>query len=216
MSATASKIWVDGDPVMSLTSQPSPDLSDLRDALRTAAPPGSRVALKLDRDLPASVSLPILHAVLRSGVGSPWLYVLGPTGHPAGIGLNLPVRGSNAADPNADVAADPSSAGWANPTLTLDSEGEITIAAFDRVYDGVVVPCPDDCPRGAPATDLNRVLRRLKLDHPRDRAIRVKPEPDSTVQAMVTTLDASRDDTFTALGSRQLFPTAVVDPRPNP
>lgn len=186
----------------------------LRSALKGAYSPGARVGLTLDRDVPAAVALPVMHAVMQSGFGSPWIHVQGPGGVPAGIGLTLPIRGSAAANPQTKVAAE--TGAWANPTLVLDADRGVRIQAFDHVYDGLLIPCDPDCSTGFPAIELNRVTRRLKLDHPRDRAIRVKPSPEATVQAMVTAMDASRDDTLTARGSRELFPTAVIDPRDAP
>lgn len=173
-----------------------------------------RVHLRLDRALPNAVTLAVVDSVGRAGFARPWLVVRDRDGDELGIPVTLPVKGSRAASPAVDAPAAPTDRGFANPTVWLDPEQGFVVRAHDDVigrHDGIVLPCESDPCEGAwPVVELNRLARRIKLDHPRDRAIRITPGPTSTVQGLVSGLDATRDDALAGRGTRELFPEAIL------
>lgn len=85
---------------------------------------------------------------------------------------------------------------------------------FDRAVDdgdGLWLRCAaEPCADTWPHVELNRLIRRVKLDHPRDRAVLVAVVPGVRVQDLVDVLDHARDDAPTALGARDLLPVALL------
>ncbi len=170
------------------------------------------LSLALDRDLPAALLLTLVDAGGQAGFGVPWLVVVGPEGR-AGIRLTLPsvaAAGVLAAAPEATRHE----AGYANPRVTVLPDRGFVFRARDRVVDpsdGLVLVCPrTPCGDRWPLVELSRLARRVKLDHPRDRAIVVAPARDATIQDVVGALDATRNDALAGRGARELFPDALL------
>lgn len=176
-----------------------------------------RLALSLPPEAPSGTLLRLLDQAASAGFSKPWLQVEDRRGRTWGIALTLPTRTTSRALRSEQAAPDPAAAvqaGFANPIVRLHPTEGIRLSARDEVIDpgghGVVIPCPTTPCTAWPTAELNRLVRRLKLDHPRDRAVLVVPADPVPVQILVDTLDATRDDAVTARGSRALLPEAVI------
>lgn len=181
------------------------------------------IAIGLDAALPGDALTATVAAAVAAGFERPWLLVADRAGERRSVRLALPeVSESDAARSGA-----PSNEGGtlANPRVTLDPAAGVTVRVHDRVVDtgdGLLLACdpaPCDGPAGSawPWVELNRLARRVKLDHPRDRAAMLTFSPDVAVQDVVHALDALRDDGVVSSGARELFPVVqLVDPRSRP
>ena len=68
-----------------------------------------------------------------------------------------------------------------------------------------------------PFLEATRLARRLKLDHPGDRAFVIQSTPDIQVQSFVSGLDAMRDDANSGRRRMEMFPEPIfdyTDPKP--
>ena len=227
----ASGITLDGLPIVPLTSGTPSDehtqgllIRPVRDAL--VADPGEpetddivvtglggkRILVEIEPDLSAALLSSVLHSAAEAGYSSPWLVVDGPIGR-AGISVRVPSpKVVNAAlSPDSAPKTDPAQiTGYANPIVTIRADRSITLEARDKVYGTTLdLLCSAPC-TSEPSEQLNRIARRLKLDHPRDRAVLVQAEDTATVQSVVEVLDATRSDAVTSQGARSLFPIAIV------
>ena len=73
---------------------------------------------------------------------------------------------------------------------------------------GITLGCGKPSCETYPFTELNRLARRLKLDHPADRAVLIKTADNVAVQHFVSTLDALRDDSLSGRRRVEMF----IDP----
>jgi len=183
---------------------------------RDPAAPAFRGTLLVEIDASADAAdlVTTLERVTAAGWPHPWIVVRGPDGQKRGVPIGLAALDGGRVTAATVSAPDREAGGYANPRLHLDAARGIRVRAFDRVVDdgdGLWLPCAaTPCRDRWPHVELNRVSRRLKLDHPRDRAVLVTVGPGVRVQDLVDTLDHARDDAPTAAGSRTLFPVAVL------
>jgi hypothetical protein len=199
-------------------------LAAIADAVRARASTGAAsrgfrgaVALEVAASLPSVRVGEAVEAAALGGFGQPWLVVVGAAGDRRAIRLALPeVALTEASREQAEGEAVAGS--WANPRITFDPAVGVTVRVHDRVVDtgdGLVLACAST-PCGAAATggwpwvELNRLARRVKLDHPRDRAVMIAPDAAIDVQTFVSALDATRDDAVVARGDRELFPVVQL------
>lgn len=213
-------ITVDGQPIAApALAQSLKNLASerARQAASTGQPFRGRLSLQLQPSTPAGELLDILDAAGEAGFAKPWMLVRSPAGQSYGIGVTLPSASTRAALASEAAAPDRAArvqAGFANPVIRLDPERGIVVSARDEVLDpgghGVVLGCPSTPCTAWRMGELNRLIRRLKLDHPRDRAVMLVPEATLPVQTVVDALDAARDDAVTARGTRSLLPQAIL------
>lgn len=179
-----------------------------------AEPFDGTVILVARPSLPAGELLDALDVATAAGWTQPWLAVVGPNGDRRGIALR-----AAAADHSRVIAAVHAElsrevGGYANPRVYLDPSVGYRVRVHDRVFDsgsGLELRCPSSpCGEGWPDLELNRLIRRLKLDHPRDRAVLLLPDPTVSVQRIVNALDQTRDDSPTGAGARSLLPVALI------
>lgn len=177
-------------------------------AARDPAAPAFRgaLALEVDRDHEAGLLLRLVDGATQAGFRRPWLVVQDDGGARHGISLAVPAV-ALAAVAGAGEAADGS---WANPKVSVLPEKGFVLHVRDRVFDQLTVPCAASPCEDWPVVELNRLARRLKLDHPRDRAVVVVADPAASVQAVVHALDATRHDGFAGRGNQELFPDALL------
>lgn len=224
LSADSEAVRVDGVRVAPLPAadalivQPAFEaLQDRVGSLRAAAAqsrdaPEFRglLSLEVDRDLPSRVLLQLVYTGAQAGFGKQWLVVTDQVGERRGISLALPeISAATAAAPAATVEA----GSWANPRLDLDPARGFVLHVHDDVVDpgpGLLLGCsPTPC-TAWPFVELNRLARRVKLDHPRDRTVQLSPEPSVPVQVLVGALDATRDDRIVGRGTREIFPVVQL------
>ena len=153
----------------------------------------------------------------KAGFHTAWLVVQSNGGQEKGVRLSLgaPKKATQRARkiPKEEEVA----AHWANPTLVVSPSIGLILTAFDDVYGketGLTLPCtkPQCAQDSYPMVELSRMARRLKLDHPGDRAVVVQTTADVTVQTFVSTLDALRDDSFTGRHRMDMFPSPIFNP----
>lgn len=186
-------------------------------AASSGRPFRGRIEVSVGAERPAELLQQVVLTAGRAGFDKPWLRVSDGRAGAWGIGLTLPSGRTRQALASGAAAPDPSArtaAGFANPVVHMEPDRGFVVQARDEVVDpgghGVVVPCtPTPCATW-PTAELNRLARRMKLDHPRDRAVLLDPGPGVIVQDLVRTLDATRDDGPTARGERELFPEALL------
>lgn len=173
-----------------------------------------RIGLEIDRDLPADLLLRLVYSAAQAEFDKPWLVVADSGRNRHGIKMVLPaVAATGVATARASGA--PVAGEYANPTVEVDPARGFVVHAHDRTVDpgaGLVLACPAmPCTDGGwPVIELNRLARRIKLDHARDRAVVVVPGDGATVQAVVGALDATRHDALAGRGARELFPDAIL------
>ncbi|MBW1880225.1 MAG: hypothetical protein JRJ84_17835 [Deltaproteobacteria bacterium] len=171
------------------------------------------LTLEVDRDLPSRVLLQLVYTGAQAGFAKQWLVVADRAGQRRGISLALPeVSAVTAAAPAKEEKKEKAGT-WANPRLDLDPARGFVLHLQDDVVDpgpGLVLGCtPSPC-TAWPFVELNRLARRTKLDHPRDRTIQLIPEGSVPLQVLVGTLDATRDDRIVGHGARELFPVVQL------
>jgi hypothetical protein len=216
VSATA--LFVDGDRVVRLDGSSVPEramqgklITPLHGALVSSDHATSdRVVVELDKDHDATLLTQILFTAGEAQLSAPWLVVRGPDGR-ASVAITLPDRRTAAATASTPSRSSSERAGYANPVVTIDPNRGYLMEVRDKVYgDEIELRCTSSPCTSWPTTELNRLSRRLKLDHPRDRAVLLAPTANTDVQAIVSAMDATRNDAVTARGARELFPTALV------
>lgn len=204
-------VQVDGEAV-EVTHDQGQVIAPVREALvRRAVELGLRgsgeagLALEVHPEVRCGLLVDLVYTAAQAGFGEQWLVVEGAGGQVRGIPLS---RASISAEAAAAPAAAPTAGSWANPRLALDPSRGFVLHAVDRVVDsgsGLVVPCAHSPCQDWPLAELARLGRRVKLDHPRDRAIMVAPDPDLPVQTLVHALDAVRDDALVGQSGREAF-----------
>ena len=228
--ATAGEVTLDGKRIASVKAVlggSNPVVQPLYDGLirkagqiaaRAASDPGApafrgALGLQVDKDLPAELLIRIVDTAGQASFGLPWVVVTDGDRGRYGIKLTLPsvaAAGVKSAEASGEVVH----GGYANPRVEVLPDRGYVVHARDRVVDpgqGLVLPCtPAPCTSGWPVLDLTRLARRIKLDHPRDRAVVVAPAPQATVQTTVTALDATRTDALAGRGTHELFPDALL------
>jgi hypothetical protein len=217
-----SGVRVDGVRVGALDDQAAviQALQDRADALKSAGTldPGApafrgAASIEVDRNLPAVALRNAISAASTAGFSKPWVVVSTRAAGRAGIRLAPPTPAQVAAAAPSAEPAPTAGSGWANPTVTVHPDRGYVITAHDLVFadvGGLTLPCvAQPCGPGRyPAVELNRLMRRLKLDHPRDRAVIVTA--GGTVQDLVNTFDATRDDGVAGRGTTELFPEILL------
>lgn len=214
----AASVLVDGVEVSDVPSALQQAAADARaSAVASGATFQGRVAVSAQGDLRADRLVQVLSVASGAGLQAPWLVVQDPGGTRWGIPVRLPAgRAATALSSGAAPTESGSrkAAGFANPVLRVLADGGYTLSVRDEVVDpgraGVALPCEDPRCSPPPAHELNRLVRRIKLDHPKDRAIMVVPDRSVKLQDLVTAMDASRDDALTAQGSRTLLPEVLL------
>lgn len=185
-------------------------------AAKTGEAPPRRFGVSASPDASALTVASVLEAARPLGLDKPWLLVRGPEGD-SGIAVAAPTPTAKVAT-SSPSAAKPRSTeditGYANPVVTLDPERGYVVSVRDEVFDpgraGLELPCPTRGCAAWPTAELNRLARRVRIDHPTDRAVAIVPTPGITVQDVVHALDATRDDAPTARGERELLPEAIL------
>jgi hypothetical protein len=182
----------------------------------TTRPFRGAVSIEMDRDLPGPLLVQVVVTAAAADFAKPWLVVDGG-GDRRGIPLTVPT--AEVAEALDSEPARPSrpavTVGYANPQIRVDAERGFVVVARDKVVDpsgqGQALSCdPAPCTAGWPTVELNRLARRIKLDHPRDRAVVVTAGESSTVQALVGAFDATRHDALAGRGNRELFPEVIL------
>jgi hypothetical protein len=171
------------------------------------------LALEVDRDLPSKVLLQLVYTGAQAGFAKQWLVVADRAGKRRGISLALPeLSAATVAAPAKKDKAEKAGT-WANPRLDLDPARGFVLHVHDEVVDpgpGLVLGCtPSPC-TAWPFVELNRLARRVKLDHPRDRTVQLLPDGSVPVQVLVGALDATRDDRIVGSGAREIFPVVQL------
>lgn len=192
-------------------------LDDARAARADSGDFVGRVALEVDRDVPGTVLVQVTATAAAADFTKPWVVVRAQAQR-RGIAVSLPTPETDEAvrsEPAKEADSPAVRVGYANPEITLDVERGFVVVARDKVVDptgeGLVLACePSPCLTGWPTVELNRLARRLKLDHPRDRAVVVTPTGSADVQALVGTFDATRHDATAGRGNRELFPEVIL------
>lgn len=226
LSLTADGVALDGGwratgPADQAVPQITRELVARREAMeatsrRDPAAPTFRGVLQLDlpRDATFDDLRSTLDAAATAGWSRPWLVVSGPDASRRGIALHIAELDAERVDRATEDEPDADAGGYVNPRLHLDPARGYLLRAHDRVVDaggGLVLPCSaTPCADTWPHLELNRLSRRIKLDHARDRAVLLTAEPSVGLQHVVDALDHTRDDTPTARGARELFPVAIV------
>lgn len=226
LSLTADSVALDGGwrasgPADQTWPQAAEELRARRAAIESAsrrdpAAPTFRGVLQLElpRDTTFEDLRSMLDAAATAGWSRPWLVVAGPDATRRGIALHIAELDAERVEQATKDKPDTDAGGYVNPRLQLDPARGYLLRAHDRVVDagdGLVLPCSaTPCADTWPHLELNRLARRIKLDHARDRAILLTAEPSVGLQHVVDALDHTRDDTPTARGARELFPVAIV------
>jgi len=229
---SATQVSVDGTAVASLDATTPDRLDDLTEVLgqhlvrrrlehaQQGDGPPRRITVHATPDADAQILATAVVVAGAAGLDKPWLAVRGPSGL-AGIPLTVPrarTRTALASKDAPEPEPDGPSTGYANPVVRLDPTRGYRIEVRDDVYDpggaGLTLPCAQEGCTSWPTVELNRLSRRLRLDHPTDRAVVVIPGRGTVAQEVVHTLDATRDDALTARGDRVLLSQALllVDP----
>jgi len=202
-------------------------LSERRSALESAsardpsaAPFRGVLLIEADGRADAADLIAALERIGAAGWRQPWLVVVGPDQQRRGIKLDLAAVDAGRVAAATASAPERATGGYVNPRLHLDPTRGVRVRAFDRTVDpggGLWLPCAaTPCGDRWPHVELNRLARRLKLDHRRDRAVLVSAARGVRVQDLVDTLDSTRDDAPTAAGAREIFPTVVISSQEAP
>jgi hypothetical protein len=156
-----------------------------------------------------------VHQARTDHIHTLWLAVTGPTGDTQGLKLALDPPTADSQETLERAKKEVAASHYANPSVLVHSRDRIEMSAFDEVYcmplrDGSL-PLTFDRSDGDPFVALTRMARRLKLDHPGDRAVVVQTSQEILLQTFVTTLDALRDDTLTGRNRLDLFTNPIFD-----
>lgn len=179
------------------------------------APFGGVLTVRVAATESMGVLKPAIYSAAQAGFHTAWLLVAGPGGESRGIRFSLRVpKAATQTAKQAPADFQPKSH-WANPTITIDPNKGLRFAAFDDVYgskSGILIPCgASGCANSNyPYLELTRLARRLKLDHPGDRAVLVKTTDEVLVQDFVSTLDALRDDGLTGSHHIEMFTDPIL------
>ena len=183
-----------------------------------------RILIGASPDYSSAELLKAFDAARAAGAAQFWIQTHDGRGNTYGIPIRRFETEARSAVLSADAASEKEDEqeheGYANPRLRASLGSGLNLRVRDQVYDpsgdGLRIPCPTPTCSSWPVSSLNRMARRLKLDHPRDRAVMIYASDVLKVQGLVHLLDATRDDAVTARGTRTLFPEAILAPEDAP